>query len=128
MYIVRFCNYNYCRIVTVESVCYMVLLTRYCGIFGPGEVPRFSPCTLTTLLAICVFVCYTGPLLFLFNSLRADPGTNAVYNQGQALAAPCLGRSNVRSASSVRCNPESNRQVRRTIYTFNQMHHKRPCM
>ena len=26
--------------------------------------------------------------------LRTDPATNAVDNQGQALAAPCLGRSN----------------------------------
>ena len=31
-----------------------------------------------------------------------DPATNAVDNQGQALIAPCLGRSKVRSASLVR--------------------------
>jgi len=31
-----------------------------------------------------------------------DPATKAVDNQGQALAAPCLGRSKVRSASLVR--------------------------
>jgi len=40
--------------------------------------------------------------------LRTDPASNAVDNQGPALAAPCLGRSNVRSDSLVMCNPDSN--------------------
>ena len=34
--------------------------------------------------------------------LRTDPATNTINNQGQALLAPCLGRSKVRSASYVR--------------------------
>ena len=57
-------------------------------------VARSSPCTLTTSLSI--------PIPSSSQGLRKDPATNAVDNQGQALAAPCLGRSKVRSASLVR--------------------------
>jgi len=44
----------------------------------------------------------TGPHL---PHLRTDPATNAVDNQGQALAAPCLGRSRARSGVVNRAFP-----------------------
>ena len=52
---------------------------------------------------------YTGPLLFLFERTHNYP----VHNQGLLPWRPrCLGESKVRSASLVRCEPESNQQVR----------------
>ena len=46
----------------------------------------------------------TGPPL---PHLRTDPATNAVDNQGQALAAPCLGKSRARSGSLARVSNDS---------------------
>jgi len=72
--------------------------------YGPGvpscqetsdpnlEVAGSSPPNLTTSLAIPI----------PSSSSSNGPSNNAVDNQGQALAAPCLGRSKVRSASYVR--------------------------
>jgi len=67
---------------------------------------------------------YTGLHLFFFEQTH----NYLVYNQRLLpWQLRCLSKSKVRLASLVRCDPDSNRQVSRTFYTFNQLNHKRPC-
>ena len=64
---------------------------------------------------------YTGPLLFLFERTH----NYSVDNQGLVpWRLRRLGRSKVRSDSSVRCVPGSNRQIRGKSPTFNHLNHK----
>jgi len=92
------------------SVCWFFFIKPILdNCYGPGVIPLIrgpgvagsSPFTLTISL-----LHRSAPL-----PLRTGPATNAIDNQGQTLAVPCLGRSKVRSPSSVKCVPGSNRQA-----------------
>ena len=67
-------------------LCFIELIV---GNRGPGVLNRGHRISLNHHLNYVAGS--TGPHL---PHLRTDPATNAVDNQGQALAAPCLGRSN----------------------------------
>jgi len=89
------------------GMCCFVLLNRYWGIVTvPGfKSPRVNrPQKITWGLpdphpspSLRRWLYWSPPL-----PLWTDPATNAVDKQGQALAASCLGRSKVRSASQGR--------------------------
>ena len=88
------------------------------NLYGTGVVPRVDIPQTTcgvriSTLHLKYVAGYTGPLLFLFERTHTYP----VDNQGLLpWRLHCVGESNVRSASSVRCDPDSNRQVCSTVH------------
>ena len=86
----------------IVSVCCFVLLNQYWGIV---TVPGFHRVNWPQILTRGLPDLHPPPELrrWLYRSpplpLRTDLATKSVDNQEQALAAPCLGRSKVHSAS-----------------------------
>ena len=74
----------------------------------------------------------TGPHL---PHLRTDPATDAVDNQGQALAAPCLGKSRARSGLLARVSNDSKvsldvtpKSKRQSATRHQNIYHKQPTV